>query len=356
MLQLPAREDNSRMYMLPGSGLLCCGTTLCNLVPGGQQKSMNEHVDQTNPIGVLLMEYGEPAHLDEVEPYLRAHAGGHTPPADMVAMLREQFVRVWGDTPPVSMPPQIETALAAELYRRYPARYQVTLGARYWTPSITTQVVELVGGGARHVIAVPLSAHMSLVALRDYTRTLDKAGAQCVQPFHITLVEQWHDLPGLLDTLAAHASTALEQFAADERDQVVALFCAHSVPESERKQEDDYQRQLTATATTVAERVGLRTWHLAFHSAQGPGQWLGPDIIAVLDTLYSEGVRHVLYVPIGTVYDNVELLYDFDVKAVERATELGISVCRAALPNIAPHFISGLADLVERYTDPIIQQ
>ncbi len=313
---------------------------------------MEAEIVPAYPVGVLLMEYGEPAHLDEIEPYLTAHYGGRTPPPEMVVMMQQQFQRVWGEQPPVAMPHQIAAALQEELRMRHPDAYQVALGARYWKPSITEQIIALAAGGLHMVLAVPLSAHMSRAALRDYTRTLERAGERCMQPFHITLIEHWNTLPGLLETLSEHTREALERFPPEQRGDVVALFCAHSVPESERKQEDDYQRQLTATATAIAERVGLPTWHLAFHSAQGPGQWLGPDIIAILDTLHAQGVRQVLYVPIGTVYDNVELLDEFDMQAVQRAAELGIAVQRAALPNTDPRFIKALANLVESRVHP----
>jgi ferrochelatase len=77
------------------------------------------------------------------------------------------------------------------------------------------------------------------------------------------------------------------------------------------------------------------------------GQWAGPDVVALLDELHAEGVRRVLYVPIGTVYENIELLYAIDVLAAERAAELGIQLQRAGLPNDDPALIGGLAELIE---------
>lgn len=307
---------------------------------------MNRQPDRPAPIGLLLMEYGEPTTVDEVEPYLTGHYGGRTPPPEDIAYLRDRFVRIWGTEPPIPAPRRISAALAAALQQRHGDRYRVALGARYWVPSIATSMGTLVEAGSNVVIALPLSPHASQIGLRDYQRALDQAREQYPQLHRLTMVEQWHTNTGFLEAYTRQTQVALDRFSLGERDSVVAVFFAHSVPESSRKPEAVYREQLMASSATVAERTGLYTWHLAFHSAEPAGQWAGPDVVAILDDLAAAGTRQVLYVPIGTVYDNVELLYAIDVLAAQRAAELGIGIERVTLPNDAPALINGLADLI----------
>lgn len=308
---------------------------------------MHPQPDHAAPVGLLLMEYGEPTSLDEVAPYLTGHYGGRTPPPEDIAYLRERFLRVWGDTPPIPAPRRIAAALATVLRQRHGTRYRVALGARYWTPTITAAMGTLVAEGVQTIIALPLSPHASQVGLRDYRRALEQAHEQHPQLRTLTMIEQWHTSAGFLEAYTRQTQAALAGFAPDEQADLVAVFFAHSVPESSRKPEDRYREQLQASSATVVEHTGLRSWRLAFHSAEPMGQWAGPDVVAILDDLHAEGVRRVLYVPIGTVYENVELLYAIDVLAAQRAAELGMQIRRAALPNEDPALIGGLVELVE---------
>ncbi len=79
----------------------------------------------------------------------------------------------------------------------------------------------------------------------------------------------------------------------------------------------------------MAERAGLDRWSFAFQSASATGEpWLGPDILEELDRLHGEGVRSVLVCPVGFVSDHLEILWDLDVEARERAGELGLEFDR----------------------------
>ncbi|MCG8346967.1 MAG: ferrochelatase [Chloroflexales bacterium] len=305
------------------------------------------------PIGVLLMEYGEPATLDDVEPFLSLHYGGRTPPPESVDYLRERCRRVWGGERGNSPVPAMRSALAEELARRAGERYCVMAGARYWHPYVDDVLPQL-AMSCQEILVLPLSPHASHMGLRDYHHALDRSLARCATPPHLTLIEQWADLPGLLATVAANTQAALERFPAAQRNEVSAVFCAHSVAESARKPETAYREQLEASSAAVAAMAGLQSWRLAFYSAEGPGQWLGPDVVDCLDLLHAEGVSAALYVPFG-VYDNVELRYEMDVRVAERAAELGIMFQYAAQPNAASALIAGLADVVIAH-DPVQRQ
>ena len=60
------------------------------------------------------------------------------------------------------------------------------------------------------------------------------------------------------------------------------------------------------------------------------------------------GVGKVLVAPIGFVADHLEILWDIDVEARERAAELGIELDRVESMNDDPAFIAALADLVRK--------
>jgi len=98
----------------------------------------------------------------------------------------------------------------------------------------------------------------------------------------------------------------------------------------------------------VAERAGLERWSFAFQSESATGEpWLGPDIVDHLDELHGQGVKKVLVAPVGFVSDHLEILWDIDVEAREKAAELGLELDRIESLNDDPAFVRALALLVQ---------
>lgn len=125
------------------------------------------------------------------------------------------------------------------------------------------------------------------------------------------------------------------------------MFTAHSLPERILAEGDPYRDQLLETSRLVADRAGVKSWSFAFQSESATGEpWLGPDILDELERLESEGVRKVLVAPVGFVADHLEILWDVDVEAREKAAELGLWLERMPSLNDDPAFIRALASLV----------
>jgi ferrochelatase len=100
----------------------------------------------------------------------------------------------------------------------------------------------------------------------------------------------------------------------------------------------------------VALSAGLGDdWSFSFQSESPTGEpWLGPDILDHLAVLRDGGVTDVLICPVGFVSDHLEIRWDIDVEAQERAGELGMRVDRIAMPNADPAFVGTLAGIVRR--------
>jgi protoporphyrin/coproporphyrin ferrochelatase len=130
------------------------------------------------------------------------------------------------------------------------------------------------------------------------------------------------------------------------------VFTAHSLPERILAMGDPYRDQLLESSRLVAERAGIDNWSFAFQSASPTGEaWLGPDILEELDSLHGRGVRKVLVAPVGFVSDHLEILWDLDNLARERAAELGLELDRIESLNDDPALVRALADLVRSTLD-----
>lgn len=302
------------------------------------------------PTGILLMAYGSPETPDQVEAYFTHIRGGRVPSPESVARLQHRYQLVGGRTPLLAITEQTREALERELNADAPGRYRVYAGMKHWHPYIADVLAQMAADGIRRIIALALAPHYSRISIGGYQRALEEGAAALGNPFAMTMVEEWHLQPEYLDLIAAHIRAAREQFAPEERDRILTVFSAHSLPERIRTWQDPYEAQLLASSAAVVARLGLPDWRFAWQSEGNTGEpWIGPDIVAYLEALHAEGVTTVLQVPIGFVAEHLEILFDIDYEAKNKANELGMHLERTAMPNATPPFIRTLAAIVAAY-------
>jgi len=281
---------------------------------------------------VVLMAYGSPATAEDIRPYFEDIRGGRPVSDEAVAALAERYRRIGGRSPL----DHVTEAQRAALERKL--ELPVFVGMKHWQPRIAEAVKRALDGGASRLIGVVLAPHYSRLSVGEYRDRLEAAldGSEA----ELVLVESWHDDPAFAEVVAGRVRGT---------DAWVA-FTAHSLPERILADGDPYRDQLLETSRLVAERGGLGDhWSFAFQSASPTGEpWLGPDILEELERLHRQGVRKVLVAPVGFVSDHLEILWDLDVEARERAEELGLELARIESMNDDPAFIRALAGVVER--------
>ena len=207
---------------------------------------------------------------------------------------------------------------------------------KHWRPRIAEAVEAALAGGATRLVGLVLAPHYSRLSVGEYRERLEAALADRAE---LVLVESWHDDAEFIDVLSERVRGA----------EAWVVFTAHSLPERILADGDPYREQLLETSRLVAERAGLERWSFAFQSASTTGEpWLGPDILDALERLHEDGVRSVLVAPVGFVSDHLEILWDLDVEAREKAGELGLALERIVSLNDDPAFIRALAGVVER--------
>lgn len=297
------------------------------------------------PVAVLLMAYGTPDTLDAVEPYYTHIRGGRAPSAEAVANLRARYERVGGTTPLLALTRAVRDRLAERLAAEGESR-PVYVGMKHWHPYIAETVATMAADGVRRATAIVLAPHYSRISIGGYRKYLEQANAELAAPVDVQLIERWGAEPEFIAMMAALVREGLEPFQGDD---VTVVFTAHSLPVRIREWQDPYEAELLESSRLTAEAAGITGWRFAWQSAGATGEpWIGPDILEYLGTLAAEGVRNVLQVPIGFVADHLEVLYDIDVEARDRAAALGMKLRRTRLPNADPRFIDALAAVIRR--------
>jgi protoporphyrin/coproporphyrin ferrochelatase len=279
---------------------------------------------------VVLMAYGSPETADDVRPYLADIREGRPVSEHAVEELTERYRRIGGRSPLAEITERQRAALEAEV------GIPVHVGMKHWRPRIGEAVERALAGGADLVVGLVLAPHYSALSIGGYRERFESAlGGRAARVF----VESWHDHGPFLDVLADRVRGTGAH----------VVFTAHSLPERILAAGDPYRDQLLETSRLVAERAGLERWSFAFQSASPTGEpWLGPDILEELESLHAGGVRKVLAAPVGFVSDHLEILWDLDVEAREKAVELGLEFDRIDSLNDDPGFIAALAELVRQ--------
>jgi protoporphyrin/coproporphyrin ferrochelatase len=282
---------------------------------------------------VVLMAYGSPERLGDVPAYYRDIRGGRPIRPELLEDLVERYRRlgIEDGSPLNAITEQTRAALEREL-----DDVPVFTGMKHWTPRIAEAAEAAVAGGADTVVGLVLAPHYSSLSIAGYRKQLEDALDGRAE---LAFVESWHDEPGFVDVLAGRVR--------DTKAHVV--FTAHSLPQRILEEGDPYKDQLLETSRLVADLAGLGEWSFSFQSESQTGEpWLGPDILDHLEELHAAGVREVLVCPVGFVADHLEIRWDLDNEAAEKAQELGLSFARIEMPNADPAFVEVLAGLVRR--------
>jgi ferrochelatase len=277
---------------------------------------------------VILMAYGSPATADDVPAYLADIREGRPASQEAVDELAERYRRIGGRSPLDGITEAQRAALEREL------GVPVFVGMKHWRPRIAEAVEAALAGGADTLVGLVLAPHYSRLSIAGYRERLERALQGRAE---LVFVESWHDHGPFLDVLAER----VRGFDGH------VVFTAHSLPERILQDGDPYRDQLLETSRLVAERAELEDWSFAFQSASPTGQpWLGPDILEELDTLAANGVRRVLVCPVGFVSDHLEILWDLDIEAREKAAEVGLELERIESLNDDPQFVRTVAGVV----------
>ena len=296
---------------------------------------------------VLLMAYGTPRDLDDVEAYYTHIRHGRPPSPEALRDLTDRYRAIGGRSPLLEITREQARCLQEAL------GIPVLVGQKHSSPFIADAFDEIMRAGVDRVLGLVLAPHYSRMSIGDYERRAKTAARENGWTGEFIMVDSWHLEPGYLRLLSERVQTALARSPDGARDDAVVVFSAHSLPTAILRDGDPYPEQLGETAAAVAERAGLDTWTTAWQSAGATEQeWLGPDLLEVIEKIAADGRRGIVVCPCGFVADHLEVLYDVDIEAAGRATELGLSLTRTASPNADPDFIATLASVARKALQP----
>jgi len=294
-------------------------------------------------IGVLVMAYGGPNNLDEVEPYLLDVRGYRPTAPEIIHEVRERYREIGGRSPILEQTQAQADAIESALNMNG-SEFKAFVGMRHWHPFIKDVLAEMQGQGIERAVGVVMAPHYSRMSIGAYYQRLDEANS----PIEFSCIEDWHLQAGYINALANRVRDALNRFPEEIRADVPVIFTAHSLPEKILEWNDPYPMQLRETVSAVMDQLGSQPHVFAYQSAAISSiPWLGTDAGEMIERFASEGKKNILLCPVGFVCEHVEILHDIDIVYQRFAKSLDVvHLERIEMLNSAPQMIEGLAGLI----------
>jgi len=292
--------------------------------------------------GVLLMTYGTPRSLDQVEEYYTNIRGGQRPTDKEVEGLRRRYEAIGGTSPLI----QITESLGQKLQRRVESQGSKTAvysAMKHSAPFIADVVKKAAGDGVDELLSIALAPHYSKMSVGSYVLAVEMANAALPKRMRLDSVDSWNRNPKLIEAWASRIRKAERALP----DDYSLVFSAHSLPEKILASGDPYRYQLIETCELVSAAIGRKEWTFAFQSAGHTREpWLGPDIMEHLEGQLAKGSRSFLIAPIGFVADHLEILYDIDIECRSWAKQKGVQLARCESLNDTDEFVDCLQSII----------
>ena len=325
---------------------------------------------QSAGTGIVMLNLGGPQTLADVEPFLQRLFADRE-------LLRLPWQSVLGEIIARRRAPRVTKLYAAigggSPIRRWtetqgrgmcerldvlspetaPHRFYISF--RYVAPFADDAVRAMARDGITRAVAFTQYPQWSCTttgsSLNELQRALVRTGLQA--RFDWSVIDRWHLHDGFIDSMAHVTRQALAKVPADERDDALILFSAHSLPLSVIDRGDAYPAEVAASVAAVMQRLQLPNAHqLSFQSDVGPVRWLGPSTEVTLRQLGARGQRTVIVVPIAFTSDHIETLSELDIEYAHVAKSAGVTnFIRAGALNDEPVFLDALSALVASHLD-----
>jgi ferrochelatase len=304
---------------------------------------------------LLIVSFGGPEGPNEVQPFLANVTRGRDVSPARLAAVAERYDARGGVSPINAANRALRDALAGRL------DIPVYWGNRNWRPYLPDTVAAMAADGVQRALAFITSVFASDSSCRQYLDDIASARAAVGDDAPvIDRLRHGFDHPGFITSFVDATASAIEKLPAANSKSARLLFSAHSIPlamaASSGPDGGLYAQQLAAAAALVvdgvAARTGVRYAHqVVYQSRSGrPHEpWLEPDLLTAIDEL-SAGA--VVVVPLGFTADHLEVVYDIDVEAAERARRRGLAFARAETPGTHPAYVDMIGELVQERLEP----
>lgn len=307
----------------------------------------------------LLVNFGGPRDLDEVEPFLcdllsdqevirtRLPSLIHRMIFHRVARKRAEKVKedyaligggspIFADTEAVAA--KVGEKLNAPVYTFH--RY-----LRKTHPSFIEQMKQL--EEVEEIIVVPFFPQFSYATTGSIALFFQKKlPKQIVAKMHWCKSYPTH--PSYIQVMQQQIREYLSLQNLQE-EEVLLLFSAHGLPQDFIDTGDPYQKECERSYEEIKKAFPLAVTKLSYQSQFGPKPWILPYTSNVVQEIaqYAEGRKEVVMIPLSFTSDHVETLFEVETAYLPVIREQGLRAHRCPALNRREDWIDVLVSLFE---------
>ncbi len=230
------------------------------------------------------------------------------------------------------------------------APHHFYIAFRYSEPSSEDALRQMEADGIERAIAFTQYQHFSCATTGSSLNELWRAAGRLglANKFQWSVIDRWPTDTGFIRAMTKKVQEGLERFSETDRNDVLLLFSAHSLPLSIINRGDPYPQEVGASVHEVLKEGSFpNPFILAYQSEVGPVPWQGPSTEQVIKDLGAKGQKKVLVVGIAFTSDHIETLSEIDIEYAHLAERVGIEEFRRAPAfNDDPLFQDALAEIV----------
>ena len=320
------------------------------------------------PTGIVMMNLGGPKTLEDVRPFLlklfedreiiqlpaQRFLGPYIA-RRRTKSVAQKYGEIGGGSPILAWTEEQGRGMCERLDKLSPetAPHKFYVAFRYVYPFSEDALQAMKADGVKRAVAFTqypqFSCSTTGSSLNELWRAANSVSLQ--NEFEWSVIDRWPTHPRFIEAMTETVKQGLAQFTPEERDDVLILFSAHSLPLGVINRGDAYPAEVGASVHEVMTRLEYsHEYVLSYQSDVGPVPWLGPSTEKVLESLGEKKRRNVLVVGIAFTSDHIETLHELDIEYGEVAHKAGITnFKRAPALNGMPLFQDALAEVVHEH-------
>jgi len=318
---------------------------------------------------IVMLNMGGPQHIDQVPNFLRRIMTDR----DMMQLpfqntlgpyiarrrsseVQKKYTEIGGGSPILKWTNIQGKLLSEKLDKISPstAPHKHYVAFRYVDPLTENTLEQVEKDGAKRIVMFSqypqyscATSGSSFNAIYSYYQNI-----KFPNDLKMSIIDRWATHPLLIKAIGSRISDEIKKFPESDRDNIIILFSAHSLPLKAVNRGDAYPSEVSSTVHAVMEELGYAyPYALVWQSKVGPLPWLGPFTDDALKGYVKQGKKNFILVPVAFVNEHIETLHELDIEyCKELGEELGVkNIRRAAAPNDHPLFIDAIADIVSQH-------
>ncbi|MFZ0565445.1 MAG: ferrochelatase [Chlamydiales bacterium] len=308
-------------------------------------------------IGYLIINFGGPRNLKEVEPFLYALLKDrdvirtkwpqffHNLLFRNVARRRGKkvsadYAAIGGGSPIYSDTEHIAQALSKRL------KAPVLTFHRYLEATHETALQQIEALRVNEIHVFPMFPQFTYATTGSVARLLSNHLSSKVLN-KLLWVKSYSAHPAFIQTMQQKIRNFMNEHHLKE-EETLLLFSAHGLPKSFIESGDLYEYECRSSFAKIMSAFPSAAGQLVYQSKFGPGEWLKPYTQDVCETIETER-KNIVFVPVSFTSDHIETLFEVEKLYMPILAKRGLNPYRVPAMNRQNEWLDAIEEILKDF-------